>query len=54
MPSSTTSKYTIHVSNLSSATRSRDVRAECERAAGAVVEVLRDTRARAALVEFEQ
>ena len=48
------SRYTIYVDNLSSSTRSRDIREECERVAGKVLEVVRDPRSRSAIVEFDR
>jgi hypothetical protein len=47
------SRFCIVIDNLASATRSADIRHECERA-GRVREVVRDARARAALVEFDR
>jgi len=48
-----TSRYTVVIDNLSSSTRSKDIRYECERA-GKVLEVVRDPKHRAALVEFDR
>jgi hypothetical protein len=50
MPSS---RYCIVIDNLSSQTRSKDIRYEAERA-GKVLEVVRDPKHRCALVEFDR
>ncbi|KIY98000.1 hypothetical protein MNEG_9962 [Monoraphidium neglectum] len=47
------SKYSLFIDNISSSTRSADIRYEMERA-GRVLEVIRDPKARCALVEFDR
>lgn len=51
MPSNPKSRYVLLIENLSSSTRSRDIRAECERH-GKVVKVERDLRERCAVVDY--
>lgn len=48
-----TSRYTLFVDNLSSSTRSADIRYEME-SAGRIIEVVRDPKTRSALVEFDR
>ena len=48
-----TSRYTLLVDNISTTTRSADIRYEMERA-GKVIEVVRDPKARCAVVEFDR
>ena len=52
MPSSLKSRYVLCIENLSSASRSKDIRIECERY-GTVLKVERDLRERCALVLFK-
>jgi len=47
------SEYVLYVSNLSSSTRSRDIKDEFEHTAGRVYKIERDYKSRSALVEMD-
>ena len=48
------SQYVLYVSNLSSSTRSRDIKDEFEHTAGRVYKIERDYKSRSALVEMDK